>query len=154
MDATLLPDPETDRWRLLRAGIQNVWEYDDQRFVFHRGRLLLRGRNESGKTKALELLLPFLLDADLSPERLDPFGSTARPMYWNLLNANNEETKVAIGYVWLEFGRRGAVGPEFCTIGAGLRAKRDSTNKVDVWYFLTTQRIDVDLHPLDGDRVP
>jgi len=38
---------------------------------------LLRGQNESGKTKALEVLLPFLLDASLQPQRLDPFGSTA-----------------------------------------------------------------------------
>ena len=66
---TSLPEPTTSRWQLLRAGIQNVWEYDDQRFVFHRGRLLLRGQNESGKTKAMEVLLPFLFDADLQPQR-------------------------------------------------------------------------------------
>jgi hypothetical protein len=100
------PDPDKDRWQPLRAGIQNLWEYDDQRFVFHRGRLLLRGRNESGKTKALELVLPFLLDADLSPQRLDPFGSMSRPMRWNLLNENNPEVKAAVGYTWLELGRR------------------------------------------------
>ena len=75
-----LPEPTRARWTALRAGIQNVWEYDDRRFVFTRGRLLLRGHNEAGKTKALELLFPFLLDADLAPQRLDPFGSTARPM--------------------------------------------------------------------------
>jgi hypothetical protein len=75
-----LPEPTLERWTALRAGIQNVWEYDDRRFVFTRGRLLLRGQNEAGKTKALELLFPFLLDADLAPQRLDPFGTTARPM--------------------------------------------------------------------------
>jgi len=133
--------------------LQNVWEYDDQRFVFHRGRLLLRGRNESGKTKALEVLLPFLLDADLSPQRLDPFGSMARPMRWNLLNDENPEITTRVGYVWLELGRMVDGAPQMCTIGAGLRAKR-TTSGVSVWYFVTSLRVDRDLHPLGPDRVP
>jgi hypothetical protein len=67
-----LPIPDRERWTVLRAGIQNVWEYDDRRFVFRRGRLLLRGRNEAGKTKAVELL--FL--AEVGAER-DDFGVIA-----------------------------------------------------------------------------
>lgn len=148
-----LPAPHTERWQLLRAGLQNLWEYDDQRFVFHGGRLLLRGRNESGKSKALEVLLPFLLDADLSPQRLDPFGSTSRPMYWNLINEQNPEVTVNVGYVWLEFGRRNGEKTEFCTIGAGLRAKRGSAG-VDPRYFITSKRVDLDWNPLGQDRVP
>src|SRR5216683_2295404 len=150
---TALPDPGTSRWQLLRAGIQNIWEYDDQRFVFQRGRLLLRGQNESGKTKALEVLLPFLLDADLQPQRLDPFGSTARPMRWNLLNDSNPDVSVAIGYVWLELGRIEEGTPRFCTVGAGLRAKR-SVPGVENWYFVSSQRVDVDLRLYDANRVP
>src|SRR5687767_15216421 len=91
-----IPSAECSRWQLLRAGIQNIWEYDDHRFVFHRGRLLLRGQNESGKTKALEVLLPFLLDASLQPQRLDPFGSNARAMRWNLLNDAKPDVNVSI----------------------------------------------------------
>src|SRR5204862_7775121 len=72
--------PEKSRWTLLRAGLQNIWEYDSQVFVCHKGRLLLRGRNESGKTKALEVLFPFLLDGEFSLHRIDPFGSSARQM--------------------------------------------------------------------------
>jgi len=150
---TALPDPGTSRWQLLRAGIQNIWEYDDQRFVFQRGRLLLRGQNESGKTKALEVLLPFLLDADLQPQRLDPFGSTARPMRWNLLNDSNPDVSVAIGYVWLELGRIDEGAPRFCTVGAGLKAKR-SVPGVENWYFVSSQRVDVDLRLYDTNRVP
>jgi uncharacterized protein (TIGR02680 family) len=147
------PVPSSLRWQLLRAGLQNIWEYDDQRFVFHHGRLLLRGANESGKTKAVEVLLPFLLDADLSPQRLDPFGSMSRPMRWNLINENNPDVTVNVGYVWLEFGRCIGDSAEFLTIGAGLRAKR-STTDVDTWYFVTTQRVDVGLRLVDGGRVP
>jgi uncharacterized protein (TIGR02680 family) len=144
-----LPVTQSRRWQLLRAGIQNIWEYDDQRFVFHRGRLMLRGQNESGKTKALEVLLPFLLDASIQPHRLDPFGSTARPMRWNLLNDSNPSVTVAIGYVWLELGRVGDSGPEYWTLGAGLKARRTAT-AMDDWYFATSRRIDESLQLVVG----
>lgn len=147
-----LPVPEKPRWQLLRAGLQNLWEYDDQRFVFHGGHLLLRGQNESGKTKALELLLPFVLDASLRPERLDPFGSASRPMRWNLVN-DMRTGEVAIGYAWLEFGRVGEDGPVYRTVGVGLRAKR-SAPEVEDWWFETDLRVDRDLRLLDAGRVP
>lgn len=134
-----LPEPDRVRWTALRAGIRNVWEYDARTFVFQRGRLLLRGRNEAGKTKALELLFPFLLDADLSPQRLDPFGSSARQMRWNLLNDDNPEAQHRLGYLWLELGRRGGDGPEYVTLGAGLKARR-SASDVEAWFFLSSRR--------------
>jgi uncharacterized protein (TIGR02680 family) len=139
-----LPAPVAERWTLLRGGIQNVWEYDDRRFVFERGRLLLRGQNEAGKTKAMELLFPFLLDADLSPQRLDPFGSVARPMYWNLLNEADPDLQSRTGYVWLELGRVDDGAPRFATLGCGLRARR-GTRDVDHWFFLTSRRVDAGL---------
>ena len=74
-----------DRWRPVRAGIVNLYEYGDQMFEFAGGRLLLRGHNTSGKTKALELLLPFCLDGDISPRKLDPFARSAKDMKWNLV---------------------------------------------------------------------
>jgi hypothetical protein len=48
-----------DRWKPTRAGIRNIWEYDDQVFDFADGRLILRGPNGSGKSNALALLFPF-----------------------------------------------------------------------------------------------
>ncbi len=148
-----LPLPTSSRWQLLRAGIQNVWEYDNQRFVFHRGRLLLRGQNESGKTKALEVLLPFLLDASLQPQRLDPFGTNARAMRWNLLNDSNSDATISIGYVWLELGRVEEGSPRYWTLGAGLKARRTATT-VEDWYFATPQRVDDSLHLVDANRTP
>ncbi|MCA1674566.1 MAG: hypothetical protein LC799_21050, partial [Actinobacteria bacterium] len=65
----------TGRWQPSRAGIVNVWRYLDEVFAFHRGRLLLRGANGTGKSKALELLLPYLFDANLRAHRLSTFGS-------------------------------------------------------------------------------
>ncbi|MDA2815196.1 TIGR02680 family protein [Nocardiopsis sp. RSe5-2] len=68
------------RHRLHRAGIHNVWHYDDQVFSFADGRLLLRGRNGAGKSKALEMLLPFLLDGDV--RRLDTTGTGRTSLRW------------------------------------------------------------------------
>src|SRR5581483_1242342 len=100
---------------------------------------------------ALEVLLPFLLDADLSPQRLDPFGSKSRQMQWNLLNESNPDVTVNTGYVWIEFGRRAGEQAEFCTIGAGLRAKR-GVSGVDSRFFVTSARVDRDWNPLGPDR--
>ena len=145
-----LPRPQRDRWVPLRAGIVNIWQYDDQRFTFNAGRLLLRGRNGAGKSKALEVLLPFLLDADLSPRRLDPFGSSSRTMRWNLVEQS--DAQVSIGYVFIEFGRIEAGQETFCTVGVGMRAHREGA--VVPWFFMTPERIDETLHLLKGNRSP
>ncbi|SIO90520.1 SbcC/MukB-like Walker B domain-containing protein [Nocardiopsis sp. JB363] len=70
----------TPRYRLERAGIRNVWQYDDHILDFAEGRLLLRGRNGAGKSKALEMLLPFLLDGDM--RRLDTTGTNRTSLRW------------------------------------------------------------------------
>ncbi|WP_017575930.1 TIGR02680 family protein [Nocardiopsis kunsanensis] len=74
------PARGTPRYRLERAGIRNVWQYDDHVLDFAEGRLLLRGRNGAGKSKALEMLLPFLLDGD--PRRLDTTGTNRTSLRW------------------------------------------------------------------------
>lgn len=132
-----LPAPVKPRFQPLRAGILNVWQYDDQELTFHDGRLILRGENGTGKSKALEVLLPFLLDADLSPYRLDPFQGQGRSMRWNLLEGGRHESR--LGYVWLELGRRRdpdeVGGAQYVTLGCGLRASK-RTKGVDAWYFV------------------
>ena len=96
-----MSDPR--RFRPVRAGIVNLYEYGDQVFAFSGGRLLLRGHNTSGKTKALELLLPFCLDGDIAPHKLDPFARAAKQMKWNLVGCVDDDQR--IGYVWIEFER-------------------------------------------------
>lgn len=153
--ASPLPTPAATRWRPLRAGLQDIWQYDHTtRFVFHHGRLLLRGRNGAGKTKVVEVLLPFLLEGKLNPSRLDPFGTRSRKMHYNILPPERDAAS-AIGYVWLEFGRRDADGHDrYVTIGAGLKARKSSDN-VDSWFFVVhDRRIDVDLALLHDDRRP
>lgn len=142
-----LPTPLGPRFQPLRAGLLNVWQYEDQELHFHRGRLILRGENGSGKSKALELLLPFLFDADLRPQRLDPFGGAGRSIRWNLLQ--NGKHKSRRGYVWLELGRFDGEQPVFITLGAGLHAGTAKSG-VDAWYFITSQRVGEDLSLRDG----
>ncbi|SCG53667.1 TIGR02680 family protein [Micromonospora echinaurantiaca] len=129
----------TDRWQPTRAGVLNVWRYYDEVFTFHRGRLLLRGPNGTGKSKALELLLPYLLDANLRPSRLSTFGGSERTMHWNLMGDGYPHT-TRVGYVWLEFGHDGDDGPRWFTCGARLAASTN-TRTVDTAYFTTELRV-------------
>ena len=68
------------RFRPSRCGVVNLWDYRDEEFVFADGRLVLRGPNGSGKTKALEVLFPFLFDGRIEPRRLNPFAGEERTM--------------------------------------------------------------------------
>ena len=57
------PHQPSGRWQLSRAGIVNVYQYEHEVLEFGGGRLLLRGVNGSGKSTAMNMLLPFLLTA-------------------------------------------------------------------------------------------
>ncbi len=141
--------PGSTRWRPRRAGIINLYEYADQVFDFAGGRLLLRGHNTSGKTKALELLLPFCLDGDISPKKLDPFGAGYKDMKWNLTGCTGDSKRV--GYAWLEFERIGPAGSTHqLTVGVGMRHNRDLPD-VARWYFVArNRRIGSDVSLLRG----
>lgn len=140
-----------DRFRLVRAGILNLYEYGDQVFELAGGRLLLRGHNTSGKTKALELLLPFCLDGDISPRKLDPFAKAAKDMRWNLVGCIKGDQRT--GYAWLEFERLSTEGTERVTAVIGMRANANIPG-VKRWYaVIRGRRIGEDL-PLRRDDRP
>ncbi|WP_280209037.1 TIGR02680 family protein [Nocardia cyriacigeorgica] len=133
-----------------RAGIVNLWDYRDQEFCFADGRLVLRGPNGSGKTKALEVLFPFVLDGRIEPRRLNPFAGEERTMKSNLLYRKQES---AYSYVWMEFARGDWDDPEVVTVGIGMRATR-SSDKVTRWYFVADGRVGVDFSLLGPDDRP
>ncbi|MEA2208336.1 MAG: hypothetical protein QOF54_813, partial [Solirubrobacteraceae bacterium] len=143
--------PSTNRWRPRRAGIINLYEYANQVFDFAGGRLLLRGHNTSGKTKALELLLPFCLDGDTRPTKLDPFASGAKDMKWNLVGCIDGEQRD--GYVWLEFERIDEAGvTRRLTAGIGMHASKPLSG-VTRWYFVARERsVGGDLQLMRGDN--
>ena len=142
-----LPEPRSQRWKPLRCGLVEIFYYDEETFHFHDGRLLLRGNNGTGKSKVMALTLPFLLDGQLTPSRVEPDGDTAKRMEWNLLVGEYQER---LGYTWLEFGRQGESGPETYTIGCGLKAV--AGRPVRSWFFTTPQRVGRDLFLVEQGR--
>jgi hypothetical protein len=146
------PTPASTRFKPLRMGLMGIWQYGNEEFHFHDGRLILRGRNGSGKTKVLEVTSPFLLDANLSARRLDPFGNNARSMRENLLYEGRTHQ---IGYVWCEYGRITEDGSaEYRTIGAGMRARETKPGAPESWYFITPLRVGVDFSLCDNAERP
>ncbi|MCP2328435.1 hypothetical protein HDA40_006942 [Hamadaea flava] len=97
----------TTRWRLVGAGLSNVWRYGDLHLDAPSGRLLLRGPNGTGKTTALEALWPYLLD--LNPQRLA--AGKARPTTLSLLMREGANgAKRRCGYLWLTLAAPGNEG--------------------------------------------
>ncbi|MDQ4116810.1 MAG: hypothetical protein M3235_07565, partial [Actinomycetota bacterium] len=139
------------RWRPSRAGILNVYQYEDETLHFADGRLLLRGVNGSGKSTAMNMLLPFLLEANT--RRIDAAGEQSGVLKsWML--SDNEETQ-RTGYLWIEFARPDDAAPggtAYRTVGCGIRANR-STDRVSTWWFSTHRRARIDFS-LTSAKVP
>lgn len=85
------------RWRLVGAGLSNVWRFGNLELPAPTGRLLLRGPNGTGKTTALEALAPYLLD--LNAARM----SAGKSRTTNLASLMREGAsgKRRHGYAWL-----------------------------------------------------
>ena len=142
------------RWRLSRAGFVNVWHYYENTFDLSGGRLILRGTNGSGKSRALEMLLPFLLDAD---RRNMGTGSSVRME--DLMSAGAGDQGNRLGYMWLELchdvdpADTDDPQPRYLTLGALVRFAV-STKEAKVWYFTTPLRVGAELPLLGADRQP
>ncbi len=147
-----LPIPCRDRFQPLRLGLYGIWEYDEQEFYFHDGRLILRGHNGSGKTKVLEVSSPFLFDGELTARRLDPFGNAARSMRDNLLYRG---LRHRVGYICCEYGRIDGDGEaHYLTIGAGLYSLATRPGAPESWFFVTPLRVGLDFSLYDAGRTP
>ncbi|MCY3924882.1 MAG: TIGR02680 family protein [bacterium] len=146
--ASEVPSPAgevSDRWRLHRAGIVNVYQYENEVLHFGGGRLLLRGVNGSGKSTAMNMLLPFLLTA--LPGRIDAAGEQVGILKAWMLSGRDDPQPV--GYLWIEFERRG----EYLACGCGIKANRQS-DTVTTWWFVTAKRPGIDFDLLGGGSVP
>ncbi|MEU1516889.1 TIGR02680 family protein [Streptomyces sp. NPDC005811] len=133
--------PSPHRYRLHRAGIRNVWQYDEQEFAFGDGRLLLRGKNGAGKSKALEMLLPYLLDGDA--RALDATGTGRTTLVWLMLDGFGQTNR--LGYLWVEFARTDEEGAhQYLTLGTAIRASQ-STRTAKPFFFVTPLRVGEDL---------
>ena len=141
--------PDTPRFRLCRSGILNVWQYDDQIFTFAGGRLLLRGANGAGKSKTLEMLLPFVLDGDKL--RMTASGRHHTSLLWLMSDGYAGASRT--GYLWVEFTRVDEDGQTITvTCGVGIRAS-DSARQATAWFFTSPRRVGRDLL-LEDDSGP
>jgi uncharacterized protein (TIGR02680 family) len=137
----MISSPDTARFRLSRSGILNVWQYDDQVFTFAGGRLLLRGANGAGKSKTLEMLLPFVLDGDKL--RMTASGRHHTSLLWLMTDGYAGSSRT--GYLWVEFTRPGENGQTITvTCGVGIRAS-DSARQATAWFFTSPRRVGQDL---------
>ena len=139
----MIPTPTRERWQPLRSGFVNLYRYDCEEFHYENGRLLLRGNNGTGKSRVLALQLPFLLDGEVSPQRLEPDADPSKRIEWNLLMDRYPDRT---GYTWIEFGRLEEDGARehFLTLGCGLSAVQGRAGARQ-WFFITTQRIGLEL---------
>lgn len=130
------------RWTLARAGIVNVYQYENETLHFGGGRLLLRGVNGSGKSTAMNMLLPFLITASL--RRIDASGEQTGVLKSWMLSGRDDPQP--LGYLWIEF----AIGSVTLTCGCGVKANR-STDTLRTWWFITDRRPGIDLALVEED---
>ncbi|MFK8082476.1 MAG: TIGR02680 family protein [Granulosicoccus sp.] len=137
---------ETQRWQLNRAGITNVYQYENEILTFRGGRLLLRGINGSGKSTAMNMLLPFLLTG--RTRGIDAAGEQTGILKSWMLSGRDERQPV--GYLWVEFEcadlNTGTM--EHVVIGCGIKANR-SSDTVTTWWFVTRRRPGIDFDLLE-----
>lgn len=145
-----MTEPETDRWRLHRGGILNIWQYAKQVFDLSGGRGIFKGTNGSGKSRTMELLLPLCLDGDLRHVGSKGFDtvSVRRLMLEGYPGGPNR-----IGYAWVELRRVTDGREEFLTCGVGVKAAKSANAVTDSWRFVTSARIGIDVE-LDDEGVP
>ena len=134
-----------DRWRLNRAGIVNVYQYENEVLNFGGGRLLLRGVNGSGKSTAMNMLLPFLLTTRQA--RIDAAGEQRGILKSWMLDGRDDAQPV--GYLWIEFERAG----RYLVCGCGIKANRRS-DTVTTWWFVTEKRPGIDFRLVERGSVP
>jgi uncharacterized protein (TIGR02680 family) len=140
------PLPDTARWRPLRSGVVGIYKYDDQTFIWHRGKLLIRGLNGTGKSIVPEVQLPYVLEANVSAERISTFGGKDRSMHWKVIGHDETGRTNGRSYTWIEYGLLAEDGTaEYLTVGSGLSANKASRDSLHHWHFHTCQRVGVDL---------
>jgi uncharacterized protein (TIGR02680 family) len=140
-----------NRWRLHRGGIVNCWFYYDEEFAFSGGRAIWRGTNGAGKSRALEMLLPYLFDADR--RNIDATGAQ-KVRLEELMRAGADDAPNRVGYLWLELaGTDDNDEPEFLTVGAHIRFSR-ATASAKAWFFTTPLRVGDQLTLMDSQRLP
>ncbi len=111
----------SDRWQALRAGVVNLWEFEEPEYWFANGWAQLTGRNETGKSSlmALTTLIPWL--ADTSSANIDTLGRSGKRFRYYVEptsadgDRRNADASTHRGWLWVEYGRLLPEGPRYFT---------------------------------------
>lgn len=157
-------DGGTEGYRLRRIILCNFWLYGMQEFEVPHGRLFLAGENASGKSSVLAAALPLALDGNISPNRIDTFGTRQRKIDYYVLGSAESSTPYLYErrttYIALEFEWCNPTQPPFApdirqrwleartpeererarwlTIGLSLAGNNNANEKVRPLRFLVT----------------
>ncbi len=119
-------------FKITKIGLLNFWLFDEEEFKFSDGKLLLRGKNGSGKSVTMQSFIPLILDGNKQPSRLDPFGSKEKRIEDYLLGPSDGAQKnEATAYLYMETYNEET--DKYITIGMGLRARIG--RPTDFWGF-------------------
>jgi ABC-type multidrug transport system ATPase subunit len=111
-----------DRARFVRAGIVNVHRYANTTFDFPDGRFCLLGTNGSGKSRGMDMLLPFLLSGDRRRMGSSTSGTvTVESLMRKMIGSASNR----VGYVWVECALAGGT---HVTVGAYFKYSTWSTS--------------------------
>ena len=122
------------RWRLIGVGLSNVWRFGDLELPAASGRLLFRGTNGTGKTTALETVVPYLLD--LNAARLS--AAKGRSTTLSSLMHEGATGKRRYGYAWLTFA--GPKDEGVWSFGVRIQYSEGASPPVSVTPFTTPGR--------------
>lgn len=136
-----LPEPSRrDRWQVLRAGVVNLWEFEEAEYWYADGWVQLTGRNETGKSSlmALTTLIPWL--GDTSTTNIDTLGGSGKQFRYYVepttLDGDRRDatSSSSRGWLWVEYARIGGSGdPEFFTTLGYAEARRASATLTPRW---------------------
>lgn len=119
-------------YKITKIGLLNFWFFDEEEFNFCDGKLLLRGKNGSGKSVTMQSFIPLILDGDKRAVRLDPFGSKEKRIEDYILGPSDGEQKEdATSYLYMETYNEKL--DKYITVGIGLRSKKG--RGTDFWGF-------------------
>ena len=130
----------TARFQFMRCGLISLFHYANQVFDAEDGHLLLRGSNGSGKSTAVELVVPLLFDGNLTSSNLSTSDGQRSIVYHLLLDGLYTRR---LGYSWAQFALHDEDGGErWVTLALGVKAAQDTRH--DAWFAIWDTPVMVD----------
>src|ERR1044072_6546802 len=119
----------------MRCGRIRLFHYANQGFDAEDGHLLLRGSNGSGKSTAMELIVPLLFDGNLSASNLSTSDGQRSIAYHLLLDGLSPGR---LGFAWAKF----SFEDPWVTLALSVRMSQDTRH--DPWFLVWETPVMID----------